>query len=100
MKPKSLRPGWEKQQEIRKQRQMVKAIEKELKDEAAAEKEAKKKEREERRKRREENERRAEVVQIVSAAKVKRMKKKQLRNIRKVAGSGHTEKLVAKKTKT
>ncbi|KAI8846218.1 hypothetical protein BC829DRAFT_491470 [Chytridium lagenaria] len=71
MRPKSVRLGWEKQQELRKQKNIVKAVEKELKDEAQAAKEAKKAALEERRKRKEENERKAEIVQIVSAAKVK-----------------------------
>ncbi|KAI8815960.1 uncharacterized protein EV422DRAFT_337156 [Fimicolochytrium jonesii] len=76
MKPRMLRQGWQKQIEERKQHQVMKAIEKELKDEKAAE-------RQERLKRKEENEKKAEVVQKVSAAKVKRMKKKQLRQLRK-----------------
>ncbi|KAJ3214674.1 hypothetical protein HDU67_001380 [Dinochytrium kinnereticum] len=91
--------GWEKQQELRKQREIVKTLEKELRDEAQAEKDAKKKAAEERRKRKEENERKAEIVQIVSAAKVKRMKKKQLRMVRKAAGSGHTDKIKSKTKK-
>ncbi|KAJ3109188.1 hypothetical protein HDU97_008587 [Phlyctochytrium planicorne] len=99
MKAKSLRPGWEKQQELRKQREVVKTLEKEMKAEKQAEKDLKKAALEERRKRREENERKAEVVQIVSAAKVKRMKKKQLRQIRKAAGSGHTDKIKSKTKK-
>ncbi|KND03281.1 uncharacterized protein SPPG_02332 [Spizellomyces punctatus DAOM BR117] len=83
MRPKMLRPGWVKQQEDRKKREIVKTIEKELKDQKIAAKQKKREEEKERQKRKEENEKRAEVVQQVSAAKLKRMKKKQLRQLRK-----------------
>ncbi|KAI8823950.1 coiled-coil domain-containing protein 86 [Fimicolochytrium jonesii] len=83
MKPRMLRQGWGKQIEERKQHQVMKAIEKELKDEKAAERQKQKDAEKERLKRKEENEKKAEVVQKVSAAKVKRMKKKQLRQLRK-----------------
>ncbi|KAI8911698.1 hypothetical protein EDD86DRAFT_245959 [Gorgonomyces haynaldii] len=68
--------GWEKQQELRRQRDIVKKIEKENSDK-------KKEEQEERKKRKQENEERAQVMQKVSAAKVRRMKKKQLKGIKK-----------------
>ncbi|KAJ3029335.1 UNVERIFIED_CONTAM: hypothetical protein HDU68_012490 [Siphonaria sp. JEL0065] len=86
--------GWEKQQEIRKQHEIVKRMQFEMKEEIRLAKEEKRKEAEERKKRKEENERRAEVIQMVSAAKVKRMKKKQLKSLRKVGSdvSGSTVK--------
>ncbi|KAJ3192395.1 hypothetical protein HK101_006632 [Irineochytrium annulatum] len=83
MKPKSLRQGWEKHQAERKQKEIVKLMQNEMKEEIKAAKEEKKRHLEERRKRKEENERKAEIVQAVSAAKVKRMKKKALRQIRR-----------------
>ncbi|KAI8999486.1 hypothetical protein BC832DRAFT_541834 [Gaertneriomyces semiglobifer] len=83
MKPKMLRQGWAKQMEERRKREMVKSIERELKEQAASEKQRKREEAKERQKRKEENEKKAEVVQQVSAAKLKRMKKKQLRQLRK-----------------
>ncbi|KAI8836281.1 hypothetical protein BJ741DRAFT_606258 [Chytriomyces cf. hyalinus JEL632] len=94
IRPKSVRRGWEKQQDDRKQREIVQRMQQEMKDEIKLEKEKKRAEAEERKKRKEENERRAEVVQLVSAAKVKRMKKKQLKNLRKVGSdvSGSTVK--------
>ncbi|KAI9106110.1 hypothetical protein DFS34DRAFT_47115 [Phlyctochytrium arcticum] len=84
MRPKMLRQGWAKQQEDRKRREIIKTIEKEIKDTKDEEKKAKREAEKERLKRKEENEKRAEVVQQVSAAKMKRMKKKQLRLLRKV----------------
>ncbi|KAI8614555.1 hypothetical protein BC830DRAFT_1050588, partial [Chytriomyces sp. MP71] len=80
IRPKSVRRGWEKQQEDRKQREIVQRMQNEMKDEIRQQKEQRKKDLEERRKRKEENERRAEVYQMVSAAKVRRMKKKQLKS--------------------
>lgn len=47
------------------------------------EKEMRKQRQEENKKRREENKRKAEIVQKISAAKVKKLKRKQLRDIRK-----------------
>jgi rRNA-processing protein CGR1 len=75
--------GWDKRQLIRRQDTILKTIKSEMLAEKEAEKAQKKKTLEERRKRKEENERKAEVVMKVSAAKMKRMKKKQLRLIRK-----------------
>ncbi|KAI8915484.1 hypothetical protein DFJ77DRAFT_462826 [Powellomyces hirtus] len=83
MKPRMLQQGWDKQMEERKRQQIVKTIENELKEQTAAAKQKKREAEKERLKRKEENERKGEVVQKVSAAKLKRMKKKQLRQIRK-----------------
>ncbi|KAJ1552939.1 hypothetical protein HK405_009488, partial [Cladochytrium tenue] len=87
MRPKSLRKGWEVQQERRREREIVHRVEKEMKDAVKAEKQAQRERAEERKKRKEENDRRAELVQHVSAAKVKRMTKRQLRGVRMVTGS-------------
>ncbi|KAI9352667.1 hypothetical protein BDR26DRAFT_849659 [Obelidium mucronatum] len=94
MKAKAIPRGWEKQLEARKQQEIVKRMQFEMKEEIRLAKEEKRKEAEERKKRKEENEKRAEVMQMVSAAKVKRMKKKQLKLLRKVGSdvSGSTVK--------
>ncbi|TPX51586.1 hypothetical protein SeMB42_g00125 [Synchytrium endobioticum] len=84
-KDKSLRPGWEKQQLLRKERLVIKAIEAELKADKNAEKEAQKQLRKDRMKCKEEMERRAEVLQVVSATKIKHMSKKKLRGLRKLS---------------
>ncbi|KAJ3056906.1 hypothetical protein HK097_003066 [Rhizophlyctis rosea] len=84
MRPKSVRPGWAKQVEERKQKQIVKAIQDEIIEAKKAEKEKKKQEAKEREERKKANEARGEVVQKVSAAKLKRMTKKQMRQLKKV----------------
>ncbi|EGF80226.1 hypothetical protein BATDEDRAFT_88955 [Batrachochytrium dendrobatidis JAM81] len=77
--------GWEKRQKDRKQLDILKTMKAEMEQRHKEEKDLKKKNAEERRKRKEENEKKADVVQQISAAKVRRLKKKQLRsqNIRK-----------------
>ncbi|KAJ3065653.1 hypothetical protein HDU98_010961 [Podochytrium sp. JEL0797] len=94
LKSKSIQKGWVKQQEDRKQREIVQRMQFEMKEEKRIAKEEKRAEAEERKKRKEENEKRAEVMQMVSAAKVKRMKKKQLKSLKKVGSdvSGSTVK--------
>ncbi|KAI9343874.1 hypothetical protein DFJ73DRAFT_761819 [Zopfochytrium polystomum] len=87
MKPKSLKKGWKTHQEERRKAEIVKKMEREMKDEVNAAKEERRKKAEEKKKRKEENMRKAEIVQHVSAAKVKRMSKKQLRGIRLVPGT-------------
>ncbi|KAI9209025.1 uncharacterized protein BJ171DRAFT_488249 [Polychytrium aggregatum] len=79
----SVRPGWEIQQAERRRKSLMKAAENEMKEQVKKEKESKRLQEEERRKRRLENEKMSEVVQKVSASKVKRMKKKQIRALEK-----------------
>nr|XP_055060398.1 coiled-coil domain-containing protein 86 [Misgurnus anguillicaudatus] len=84
LRDKPLRTSWEKKMEAKREKQLVKQYHQQLKDEQAREKEDKKKRRAETLKRRAENERKAEVVQVIkNTAKIKRMKKKQLRKIEK-----------------
>ncbi|ROL46565.1 Coiled-coil domain-containing protein 86 [Anabarilius grahami] len=108
LRDKPLRTSWEKKMEAKREKQVVKQYHQQLKDEQAKEKEDKKKRRAEtlRRRaeserkaeivqdkkkrraetlrRRAENERKAEIVQVIkNTAKIKRMKKKQLRKIEK-----------------
>ena len=81
---KSLHPSWSKRIKERSEMESVKKYQKELKAAAALEKEQKKIRIEENRKRREENARKSEIVQrITDSSKIKRMKKKQLRQIEK-----------------
>lgn len=84
LRDKPLCTSWEKKMEAKREKQQVKLYHQQLKDEQAREKEEKKKRREEHLKRRAENERKAEIVQVIkNTAKIKRMKKKQLRKIEK-----------------
>lgn len=84
LRDKPLRTSWEKKMEAKREKQLVKKYHQQLKDEQAREKEEKKKRRAENLKRRAENERKAEIVQVIkNTAKIKRMKKKQLRKIEK-----------------
>ncbi|KAJ3203746.1 hypothetical protein HDU82_006344 [Entophlyctis luteolus] len=94
----SVEDGWEKQLEDRKQREIVQTMQAEMKEERRIEKEEKRRKEQERLQRKVENEKRAEVYQLVSAAKVKRMKKRQLRNLKKV-GSDVSGKLDTKNKK-
>ncbi|XP_065151329.2 coiled-coil domain-containing protein 86 [Paramisgurnus dabryanus] len=84
LRDKPLRTSWEKKMEVKREKQLVKQYHQQLKDEQTREKEDKKKRRAETLKRRAENERKAEIVQVIkNTAKIKRMKKKQLRKIEK-----------------
>ncbi|XP_051983216.1 coiled-coil domain-containing protein 86-like [Xyrauchen texanus] len=84
LRDKPLRTSWEKKMEAKREKQLVKQYHQQLKDEKAKEKEDKKKRRAENLRRRAENERKAEIVQVIkNTAKIKRMKKKQLRKIEK-----------------
>ncbi|XP_067296982.1 coiled-coil domain-containing protein 86 [Pseudorasbora parva] len=84
LRDKPLRTSWEKKMEAKREKQQVKQYHQQLKDEQAKEKEDKKKRRAENLRRRAENERKAEIVQVIkNTAKIKRMKKKQLRKIEK-----------------
>lgn len=75
--------GWEKRQLRLQQHIQAKTIEKELIDDRIKKKQDAKARRIEREKKKEENEKKAEIVQKISAAKLRRMKKKQLRNLKK-----------------
>ncbi|KAJ8367275.1 hypothetical protein AAFF_G00323360 [Aldrovandia affinis] len=84
LRDKPLRSSWDRKMVAKREKEMVKKFALQLKEEKAREKEDKRKRREENLKRREENERKAEVVQVIrNTAKIKRMKKKQLRKIEK-----------------
>ncbi|CAH3111042.1 unnamed protein product [Porites lobata] len=77
-----LHTSWGRKQQVRMQQKLMKVYEKELKEEAKKQKEEKRRKIEERKKRREENEKKSQVVQVIKdTAKIKRMKKKQLRKI-------------------
>lgn len=81
---KPLKSSWEAKTKQRYERKCLKAIEDEIKSATQKQIEERKKRREEKRKRKEENERKSEVVQVVrNTAKLKRLKKKQLKYIRK-----------------
>jgi rRNA-processing protein CGR1 len=77
------RIGFAKRQEILKKDRAIIDMIKEQKMEKEALKLREKEMALERKKRKEENERKAEVLQNISAAKLRRMKKKQLRTIKK-----------------
>ncbi|XP_061684767.1 coiled-coil domain-containing protein 86 [Syngnathoides biaculeatus] len=80
----SLCTSWEKKMQAKREKKLVHNYMLELKEQKAKVKEDKRKRREENLKRRAENERKAEIVQVIrNTAKIKRMKKKQLRKIEK-----------------
>ncbi|XP_006013633.1 coiled-coil domain-containing protein 86 [Latimeria chalumnae] len=84
LRGKPLRTSWEMKMKEKRERQMTKALAKQLVEEKAREKEEKRKRQEENQRRRLENERKSEVVQVIkNPLKIKRMKKKQLRKIEK-----------------
>nr|XP_057937173.1 coiled-coil domain-containing protein 86 [Doryrhamphus excisus] len=76
--------SWEKKMAAKREKQLVHQYALQLKEQKAKQKEEKRKRREENLRRREENERKGEIVQVIrNTAKIKRMKKKQLRKIQK-----------------
>ncbi|CAO3647767.1 unnamed protein product [Cunninghamella blakesleeana] len=77
--PKSLRRSWEKRSEERKRIQTVKALEKQLKDEKQAEKDRKRNINLERKRIEEEKARQEALAAKMSAKRLARMKKKELR---------------------
>ncbi|XP_062502930.1 coiled-coil domain-containing protein 86-like [Corticium candelabrum] len=81
---KPLHTSWRKRVKQREEKKALKEYEQQLKEELQRQKEEKRKRIEEHRKRKEENERKAEVVQVITnTAKLKRLSKKQRKNIRK-----------------
>lgn len=84
VRDKQLCSSWEKKMAAKREKQLVKQYSLQLKEEKDRQKEEKRKRREDNLKRRAENERKAEIVQVIkNTAKIKRMKKKQLRKIEK-----------------
>ncbi|XP_026876240.2 coiled-coil domain-containing protein 86 [Electrophorus electricus] len=84
LRDKPLRSSWQKKMEAKREKEIVKKYSQQLADEKARKKEEKRTRREENLRRRAENERKAEIVQVIrNTAKLKRMKKKQLRKIEK-----------------
>lgn len=84
VRDKQLCTSWEKKMEAKREKDLVKQFTLQLKEEKAKQKEEKRKRREDNLKRRAENERKSEIVQVIrNTAKIKRMKKKQLRKIEK-----------------
>ncbi|XP_041640339.1 coiled-coil domain-containing protein 86 [Cheilinus undulatus] len=84
VRDKQLCSSWEKKMQAKREKDLVKQYTLQLKEEKARQKEEKRKRREDNLKRRAENERKAEIVQVIkNTAKIKRMKKKQLRKIEK-----------------
>ncbi|XP_041378917.1 coiled-coil domain-containing protein 86-like [Gigantopelta aegis] len=83
-KDKCLTSSWERKMKKKAEMKSIKDFENRLKDERKQTLELRRKRREEHKKRREANEKKSEVVQVIkNTAKIKRMKKKQLRKIEK-----------------
>ncbi|XP_034087122.1 coiled-coil domain-containing protein 86 [Gymnodraco acuticeps] len=84
LRDKPLCSSWEKKMAAKREKEQVKQYTSQLKDEKIKQKEDKRKRREDNLKRRAENERKSEIVEVIkNTAKIKRMKKKQLRRIEK-----------------
>ncbi|XP_077995870.1 coiled-coil domain-containing protein 86-like isoform X2 [Glandiceps talaboti] len=83
-KDKPLRTSWQKKMQQKAEKKSVKKYEQELKEAREKELEIKKKRRAEKIRKKLENERKSEIVQVIkNPAKIKRMKRKQLRRIEK-----------------
>ncbi|XP_033747864.1 coiled-coil domain-containing protein 86-like [Pecten maximus] len=83
-KVKSLKSSWDKKMKKKAEEKSIKDFEKQLKGERSAKLELLRKRQEEHKQRKLENERKSEVVQTIkNTAKIKRMKKKQLRLLAK-----------------
>ncbi|EFN81861.1 coiled-coil domain-containing protein 86 [Harpegnathos saltator] len=84
IKTRGIRLSFAKKQKLREDLKRVKQMSRAIKAQKHEEKEAKKQRRRENLKRAEENRKKSEVVQVITnTAKIKRMKKKQLRMIEK-----------------
>ncbi|XP_046839809.1 coiled-coil domain-containing protein 86-like [Xenia sp. Carnegie-2017] len=80
----SLHSTWMRKVNKKLEEKNVKNLENKLKEAAKLQREARKKLLEERRQRRQENEKKSQVVQVITnSSKLKRMKKKQLRQVEK-----------------
>ncbi|XP_072043901.1 LOW QUALITY PROTEIN: uncharacterized protein [Amphiura filiformis] len=83
-KDKPLRTSWEKKMKEKAEKKSIKMYERQLQESRASEIQKKKDRKADKLKRKLENERKSEVVQVLkNTAKLKRMKKKQLRQIEK-----------------
>uniref|UniRef100_UPI00358F300A high mobility group nucleosome-binding domain-containing protein 5-like isoform X2 n=1 Tax=Myxine glutinosa TaxID=7769 RepID=UPI00358F300A len=77
-----LRKSWKEKLQIRKEQKSLRQLSRSLSEKRSQEKQEKRQRIEENKKRREENARKAEIVQVIkNPAKIKRMKKKQLRMV-------------------
>ncbi|KAL3288130.1 hypothetical protein HHI36_002579 [Cryptolaemus montrouzieri] len=84
VKTKGLKNSLEKKEIFRKEMQAVKELSRSIKAARQEEKEKRKERRRENLKRQEENRKKSEIVQVISnTSKIKKMRKKQLRNIEK-----------------
>lgn len=84
IKTRGIRQSFAKKQKLREDLKRVKEMSRAIKAQKQAEKEAKKQRRRDNLKRAEENRKKSEIVQVIkNTAKIKRMKKKQLRMIEK-----------------
>lgn len=84
VRDKPLHTSWKRKMKEREEKQRIKSLALQLQEQRKQEKEEKKRRREDNLKRRQENERKAEIIQVIkNPARIKRMKKKQLRRIEK-----------------